>query len=60
MIEDVIKVFKTYDKEIKELKRGKEIIVECPFCKGKMTIKKSGYNGHLCIKCENKDFYLIE
>ena len=59
-IDDVILVFKTYDKQIEKLKKGQQIIVECPLCKGKMIIEKSDYNGHLHIMCENKDFILMQ
>lgn len=59
-IDDIILVFETYGKQIKKLKKGQQIIVECPLCKGKMIISKSDYNGHLHIMCENKDFMLMQ
>lgn len=57
---DSLIVFKIYMKEIKDLKKGDKIIVDCPKCKGKLYISKSNYNGHLHIFCENKDLIIMQ
>lgn len=33
---------------------GKEEVVECPACKGKLHLSQSAYNGHVWGKCETE------
>lgn len=35
--------------------RGKQEIIECPICKGRLHLSQAAYNGHCCGQCETKD-----
>lgn len=34
---------------------GKQEVIECPACKGKLHLSQSSYNGHVHGKCETED-----
>ena len=34
---------------------GKEEVIECPVCKGRLHLSQAAYNGHVWGKCETKD-----
>lgn len=34
---------------------GKQEIIECPVCKGRLHLSQAAYNGHVHGKCETKD-----
>lgn len=34
--------------------RGKQEVIECPVCKGRLHLSQSSYNGHVHGKCETK------
>ena len=34
------------------LPRGKQTVVDCPICKGKLHLSQSSYNGHVHGQCE--------
>lgn len=62
-IKGIDKVFYLFDKlheDIKSLEWGKSKVVECPYCKGKMIMSRSNYNGHLYINCADCKFRLIQ
>lgn len=40
--------------ETSKLKKGESKEIECPKCKNKMYISKSGYNGHIFAKCQTE------
>lgn len=56
----ISKVMTFYKLQIKYLKWGKSIVVDCPVCGNKMLISKSDYNGHLHISCDNCDQFIIQ
>jgi hypothetical protein len=33
---------------------GKQEVVECPVCHGRLSLDQSPYNGHIFAKCETK------
>lgn len=35
--------------------KGKQETIECPVCKGKLHLSRSGYNGHVHGHCETED-----
>lgn len=37
----------------KDLKWGESKEIECPDCKGVLTVSRSDYNGHIWAVCEN-------
>ena len=45
--------------QTRDLKWGESKEIECPRCKGKLYIQKSGYNGHIFAKCENDNCVTI-
>lgn len=36
-------------------KKGKQEVIECPVCKGRLHLEESSYNGHVHAKCETTD-----
>lgn len=34
---------------------GKQEVIECPVCKGKLHLSQASYNGHIRACCETKD-----
>ncbi len=34
---------------------GKQEVIECPMCKGRLHLSQSSYNGHVHGKCETAD-----
>ena len=34
------------------LPRGKQTVIECPICRGKLHLSQSSYNGHVHGQCE--------
>ena len=50
-IENVMEIFNA----IQNLPKGGSKIIKCPVCGGKMIVKKSSYNGHICAMCEKED-----
>lgn len=59
-IERLKHIMTKYKDTITKLNPGESVTLECPFCKGKLLIDKSEYNGHLFIKCDNKCVFIIE
>ncbi len=39
----------------KKLPLGKQEVVECPVCKGRLHLSQSSYNGHVHVKCSTPD-----
>lgn len=38
-----------------KLPKGKQEVIECPACKGRLHLSQSSYNGHVHGHCETKD-----
>jgi hypothetical protein len=39
----------------KKKPRGKQEVIECPVCKGRLHLSQSSYNGHVRGQCETAD-----
>ena len=39
----------------KKLPFGKQEVIECPVCKGRLHLSQSSYNGHVHGKCETQN-----
>ena len=48
-------VMPVVDEWRKKLPFGKQEVIECPECKGRLHLSQSSYNGHVRGQCETKD-----
>jgi hypothetical protein len=56
-INNSIKLIDTYGSK---LKCGEKIEIDCTECDGKITIRKSSYNGHISASCNKCDLMIIQ
>lgn len=52
LVSPVVKAWRSWTKQNRV---GKEEVIQCPVCQGKLHLSQAAYNGHVWGKCETAD-----